>query len=989
MGTTKRNTDNPFPGLRPFRIDDIKLFFGREAEIRDVTAKLLNNRYVTVLGASGTGKSSLILCGVISKIRSLIVTNSSAWKVAVIRPGNDPFRNLASALTDEFNSPDSFKVFAELNAGSELLKTINSIKSGNEKVLIVIDQFEDLFRYSDNDASKQKAKDFSSFLVNSLAKADPDVYFLFILRSEYMGECSHYWELARIINNSNYIVPEPDVDAWKEIVRGPVNNSGGAIDAELVEKVLNDVRFSNDQFPVLQHAMMRTWAHWCKKADTGKSIGIDDYESVGTIKNSISIHADEIYISLSERDREICTVLFRTITRKGPHGKGIRAAKDFETIKLIAVCSHAELSGVIEKFAEASFISRYNSLVDIQNECLIFNWERLKDWIEDEAYSRMMYLQISESSALYQQGKKGLIKHPELQEAINWREKYKPGLYWGIQYNAAFERTMVYLRTSESTFVEEEKNKSELQKKAHKRGIMLTSLAVIIISIAIGLAIFGYIQKHKAELSSEIQKSEAVKLKLQADSSVMIALKQKMLSDSTAEAAISKSEESNRQKEIAEKRIMLTQQIADDASRQKNLALAEKENARRLRMLSVGKAMSLKSLQLSGQKDLQALLAFQAYLFNKTNKGAENEPDIYAGLYNTAIQNGNINYKSFKGHQGEIKSIVFVPGKNQFFTSGTDGKVLKWAQDNQNQALQVMYSGNDITEVLAVSPDASWLACGSSNSSIRMIPLKGNNMSYEMTGHTGEITSLIYSFDGKYLYSAALDGKVLKWDIAARTSVNVGTGASEISSLDISSNGNFLAGISTDGNVLVWSPGNNIDNFRIETTGKKIKVIRFNPDRNLLAIGDMDGKIEIWDVENQIKISEFRAHESQINDIQFNTKPNQLATTGNDKKIKIFSAGEGWNFSEPPIIFNDIDDFVMVMKFSTDGQLLISGGTGNNNLLGRAANVEYLAGEIRSLVTRNMTAEEWNIYVGKDIPQEKTIQNVNIKVEPRISVNKK
>ena len=402
-------------------------------------------------------------------------------------------------------------------------------------------------------------------------------------------------------------------------------------------------------------------------------------------------------------------------------------------------------------------------------------------------------------------------------------------------------------------------------------------------------------------------------------------------------------------------------------------------------MISIGKSMSLKSLQMAGQKDLQTLLAYQAYLFTKRNNGPDNDADIYAGLYNVALQYGSINYKSFKGHNGEIKSIAFIPGKKEFFTSGNDGKVLKWSLDKNDQTLQVIYSGTDIIEVLAVSPDASWLACGSSNSSIRMIPLKGNNIGYSMEGHKGGIKSLIFSYDGKYLYSAALDGKVLKWDIAARTSKNVATGSMEITSIDISSKGNYLAGISTDGNVVVWNPEQNSDNFRIETAGKNIKVVRFNPGNNLLALGDANGSIELWDIALHKKLSEVKAHNGQINDIQFNAGLKQMATSGNDKKLKIFNIKDPSDLTEPPVTLADNEGFVLVMQFSPDGQMIISGeSAGDNNLISRPSHSDYLVRDICNLISRSMTQEEWNVYVGKDIPLEKTCQvkNYNIKVEP-------
>ena len=208
---------------------------------------------------------------------------------------------------------------------------------------------------------------------------------------------------------------------------------------------------------------------------------------------------------------------------------------------------------------------------------------------------------------------------------------------------------------------------------------------------------------------------------------------------------------------------------------------------------------------------------------------------------------------------------------------------------------------------------------------IRMIPLKGNNIGYEMTGHKRGIKSLIFSYDGKYLYSAALDGKVLKWDIAARTSTNVTTGSMEITSIDISSKGNYLAGISTDGNVVVWNPEQNSENFRIETTGKNIKVIKFYPGNNLLALGELNGDVELWDINLRKKISEVKAHMGQVNDIQFNTALKQMATAGNDKKIKIFNLKDPADLSEPPVTLTDNEGFVLVMKFSPDGQMIVSG----------------------------------------------------------------
>lgn len=610
-----------------------------------------------------------------------------------------------------------------------------------------------------------------------------------------------------------------------------------------------------------------------------------------------------------------------------------------------------------------------------------------EDRVHEEAYSKQIYLRLSEASAMYQKGKTGLYRPPELQMAIDWRNHFKPTLSWAVQYDPAFERAMVYLRTSEKAFLEEEQNKIRLQKWKARRNRLISGILVIAIIITLLFIFVGYVRRSSVEEQVII----AVKEKAMADSFAVIALIKKTDSDSIADVALSDAEEAVKQKIVADIQKSFAERNTEEALRQKNLAVEQKNGTQRLRMLSIGKAMTLKSLQMQGKKDLQTLLAYQAYLFNKNNSGIENDADIYAGLYNVGLQYGSINYKSFKGHSGDIKNIAFLPGKKEFFSSGNDGKVIKWSLDNRDKTLQVIYSGSDIIEVLAVSPDASWLACGSSNSSIRMIPLKGNNIGYEMTGHKGAIKSLVFSYDGKYLYSAALDGKVLQWDIAARTNINVTTGSMEISSIDISSKGNYLAGISSDGNVIVWNPGQITENFRIESEGRNIKVVRFNPGNNLLAIGDANGKVELWNIDQRKKISEVMAHSAEINDIQFNTTLMQMATSGNDKKLKIFNIKDPSDLTEPPVNLNDNEGFVLVMQFSPDGQMIISGESGgSNNLISRPSHVDYLIGDICSLVTRNLTQEEWNEHVGKDIPFEKTCPNssFNIKSEPVISVNK-
>ena len=475
---------NPFPGLRPFLPEESDLFFGREGESEEVLRKLLKNRFITVIGASGSGKSSLIYCGVLPRVKKLSAGHSSNWRILTFRPGNDPISNLTDILVENITGHGDLNSLRNTVASilasdpdgiTRVVKEM--IVKGNEKVLFLVDQFEELFRYSAAGTGVvpgENAATFVSLLENAVNKSDSEIYSIITMRSDFIGECAHFQGFTQLINNSNYLVPHMNRDNYRAVIEGPVKYAGANIDPKLVETLLNDIGDQTDQLPVLQHALMRTWSHWQELDEPGRPISFRDYDSVGTMSDAMSRHANEAFEELSQRGREICEKTFRTITEKGADNKGIRHPSSVRAIKSIVGCSSEELFEVVEKFriASRSFITpRENiplgddSIIDLSHESLMRLWDRLKEWVDDEAASVQMYLRLSEASAMYQQGKTTLWRPPDLQLAINWRDQQKPTLTWAERYDPAFERAMVYLRTSEKEYLAEEENKIMLQKR--------------------------------------------------------------------------------------------------------------------------------------------------------------------------------------------------------------------------------------------------------------------------------------------------------------------------------------------------------------------------------------------------------------------------------------------------------------------------------------------------------------------------------------------
>lgn len=1005
---TKDEKFNPFPGLRPFRPGENEYFFGRDNESGEIAGKLLANRFVAVIGASGSGKSSLIRCGLLPKLRQLSSENSFFWTFLYIRPGNDPFGALSDAIVESelnagqahFEKEDVLKSLSEGQNGLIKLLEKFELRSGH-KVLLIADQFEELFRYGSPESGVGAVKEsgrFINLLSETLNAGRSDFYAIISLRSDLISECAHYKTFTTLINNCNFLVPRMTRDNIRDAIEGPLKKAGARIDSELLEQLVNECNNRADQLPVLQHTMTRIWKCWKELDEPGRPIDFSDYTSAGDMGEAVSRDADDIYMRLSPGSRQICEKLFKIITGKGSDNKGIRYPSNIRTILSAINCTREELTDVIDKFRDPALsvlTPEYkvaltdDTLIDLSHESLIHLWDRLKKWVDEEAASIEMYLNLSEASAMYQQGKTGLLKQPDLQLAINWREQNKPGLSWAQKYNPAFERAMVYLRTSEKEYHEAEERKSRQNRWRLKRIRIISSVLGVlagVTALAMAGVLISKVTSDNRRKTIERQRNELVAQKEATERFATLAIRKSVESDSAAVLANRREMEERHLKEMAE---VKAERNAADARNISHLArlnakAAEEKNieTQRMRMISVAKSMSLRSVQVQEKSDLQALLAYQAYLFNKKNKGSVNDADIYKGLYTIAKTRGSETCRSFTdAYDGLIRSIAFMPGKKVFFTSGSDGKVLKWDMDGVKKSYEVIYKNSEIIDVLAVSPDAGWLACGEESSAIRMVSLKSRDNNYELKGHNGKIKSLIFSFDGKFLYSAALDGKVLKWDLEAKTSTEIATGNTFITSIDISVGDKYFAGISNEGRMQVWDPDGSYKKLTISSEGKTIKSIKFNPDGKKIAVGYNDGTLELWDIAGRKKVAEIRAHSDYVNEIRFNDDMKQMATAGHDGAIKLWDLND---LSAVPVSFEDNKGLLIAFEFSPDGQVILSGSVeGEPELVSRPAYADAFASDGCNYVTRNFNMDEWMAYVGKDIPYEKTCEAPELKIKIR------
>jgi len=986
---------NPFPGLRAFRPDEGHLFFGRMESIIKVVSRLKDNRFVAVLGASGSGKSSLVMSGVIPALLRENTEEKKSWSYLVFRPALNPVDHLASELSSlsagaGFNQQTKESVAASLRNKTEgLTDVINRLRKNlRQQIVVIIDQFEEIFRYNSaiaSDTHGDDAKDFIDLIVNAAQRTDQGLYIILTLRSEYVSECARFNVLTNLMNSSSYLLPQIPVDQLATVIEEPVKLTGGSIDRSLVKIILGDLDDRPGQLPVLQHLMMRLWNQWSRMGDLGRPISISDYEAVGQLRGAISQHAGQALESLDERHRYVCARLFRSITSRTDDGRELRKPERISTIAAQTCCEEHEIIGVAEVFRapEYSFMTPSKevpltgeSILDLTHESIIRLWSTLRRWMDEEEASVKLYRHLAVSAEQYQEGNGRLWTPPDLLLAIRWREENKPTLAWAERIDPAFERAMLFLKNSE----EEYSIREDYGKKSGTETIRRSRLAATLLGILALLALAALGTVYSLRNRAEKQKSVAIQMKDEA-----IALNTR-LNDSlevlAAAAGITQGAGGN-EGAISDglaveegSRLAVAEQRARELNTEKNSALKAASEASRLRMLSLAKSLAVRSLNHEDNKELQALLAWQAYIFNERHNGITEDADIFAGLYNVCTIYGNRFCARFAPDGAEITAMA-EGAEGEFFTADKSGRVLSWKAYQPSAGFNIIRSGNNIIRSMTTSPDASWLACGTENDGILMIPLHDDTVGYQLQDSSGIITAIAWSGNTR-LYSAGSAGKVSEWNLRTRSCRSIVSDESGITSLDISDSNSTLAALTGDGRVLCWKAGSPDRFIPIRTGEKIITAQKFIPGGERLATGDDSGMIEVWNTSTGQVVGNAEGHFTAVRSIAFDRTDRQMLTADMTGEIRLWTLTD---LAQPPVIFTDGGKDVIRLVFSDGGEAFLSATS--KDVVRRPAQMRCMTEGICDKVSRNLTEQEWSAYVGRDIEYEPTCPGREYRIRVR------
>lgn len=1032
---------NPFPGLRPFKIEESHLFFGREGQSDEVLLKLSKSRFVGVIGPSGSGKSSFIYCGVLPILYGGFLTDASPnWEVVVTRPGAGPIDNLSESLlksTKEYNDADADDKKIKRTIVSTLLRSSSlglveaieqSRRSADVNYLILVDQFEELFRFKDSTDpnSVDETLAFVNLLMEAVNYQDAPIYVAITMRSDFIGDCAQFPDLTRKINDSHYLIPQMTRDQKRRAIEGPVAVGGAKVAPRLVQQLLNDLGDNPDQLPILQHALMRTWSYWSRFKDyDDEPLDLKHYEAIGTMTEALSQHANEAYDELDDEQKRICESLFKAITEKRGENFGIRRPTRLAEIAAIADVSEQDVVAVIEKFREpgrslltpafgSTLASR--SMIDISHESLMRIWTRLKNWVDDEAEAVQMYLRLAEAAAMYQVGKAGLWRPPDLQLALNWQAKHKPTLVWGQRYHPAFERTLIFLEYSKKEFETEQRIK-ELEQKRKLRNARIVAIVLGTATVvSLMFLVYALVQRSQAITAQEIaetRRKEAEVLKLKADSSAAVALQQERIAREQAEIARQEKAraEENEKKAVAARAAAV--QSEAEARRQEKIALTNAEAARKARIVAeanekkakeeeakaqaeryraIAKAMAVKSKEMSNDPEQQALVAQQAHNFNKTYGGYSFDNDVYNGIFHALVSFDDPMTQSLTGHlKGAARALETRVNSNHIYSGGSDGRIIRWTGAGPGKwSAETIVDGRPdyLVFTLDISPDENWLAAGGSypaNRAANYVELYDlrdiKAQPKKITGFVSDIGDIHFTNDNKGFYARDNSGHSIRYS-DLNTAKEVIATKEKVLYLDLSPDGNKLIGAGDKGNLYVWDLKNNYAEtvYSIDKAQRSLTAASFAPDGRTIIVGNSEGLLRI--VSNGIVIRELSGHTSAIEHIKFNFAGSFMATASKDFSIRL------WNYNKlemPPMVLSD-HDWVWSVAFTPKDDQLMAGINSVKEELKRTnqtihvwpTNIEAMADKLCGYAKRNMSQAEWNLHVGEDLPRLKTCPNLPV-----------
>ena len=867
----------PYRGLFRFEAKDQRFFFGRDDDIERLIHKVEESAFVAVVGASGSGKSSLVRAGLLPNLDARIrVPQPGAWVTLTCLPGHDPFKSLAQQVATLSPTPGSL---TEIDALAERFRTTDTglidalsalTAAAPAPVLLFIDQFEELFTVA-RDSSQTPAGDramrarFVANLASTAADSKGFVKIVMTMRADFSGEALSVAGLADLLQDHEVKLGALIGDKLREAIVRPAHECGAIFEKGLVARIMDQVDGQPGSLPLLQHALYELWTE-----RRGPWLTNDAFESTGGVVRALSKRAQEVYDGFTKGQQRAARQVFVRLTQFGDGVPDTRRRAGLAELG----ADDPDVRSVLDALSgeAARLIVIEGDTAEVAHEALLRNWDTLRGWLDGDRVDHRVHRDLTEAAEKWAQRERdtsSLYQGVDLEEAKRLKTARSDDLN-------ALEREFI---DASQTFADRELAAATAQAASLQRRLIVAGVALL---IAVALAVTSVAFATRARTAQQ-----------RAD-------------DRTAEAleATSRAEQSETVAQSALQDAQESESEAQDAREQAVLAARESE---RLGTEATARALAASSTEvLDRDPALAALLALEA---DRTASIPEAEGALFRVNASPWLRTLS---------RGFGASSVFDPSGTRVLTAGPDG-VFLW---------DVRGGEPDV-----ISPDAATsaefdqtgrLAVIASSTGVWVWDLRGTRDPVQLTAEY--FPNVRFSRDGARVVGSGYTGSVgiggsgpgvVVWSVAGDAPpVTITT--TPMVSAGFSPDGNQVLTAGTSGASLWKADGSEppevvtadpVVAANFDSSGQRIVTIRD------VAFGAVGPGVVVWDAAgNAVTIAT-----DDVTSAEFGLDGSQVVTAGPAGVTVRDAAGVA-----SPIVLTTTSSYRATM--SSDGSMVLSRG---------------------------------------------------------------
>jgi len=860
--------------LLAFQESDERYFYGRKAFIegtadRDGLIQVVHKQpLVAVIGASGSGKSSVVFAGLIPPLKA-----EGRWLSASFRPQGQPFYGLASTLVsllkpelDKIQQPGRAReLLADMEQGLTLPEVVASILEHNpgKRLLLVIDQFEELYTRCQDIQEQQQ---FVNALLAAVQSAPRHLTLVLTLRSDFFSYVLNYPPFGEALQQyTPQFLSAMNREEMRLAIECPAQKMGVKLDNGLTERILDNVKQEPGSLPLLEFALTQLWAKQSRGQLTHQA-----YAEIGGVAKALANHAEEVYAKLSETEQKQAQSLFIQLVRLGEDtGDTRRVATRAEVgnWNLVTFLAGEDARLVVTGRDEQT----KEETVEVVHEALFREWGRLREWMESD------------------------------RTFLTWLERLRAAMR---QWDAMGKDEGALLRGKPLADAEDWLKKREADLKAEQEYIK-ASLAL----------------REKEKTEKEHQELE----KLQAQAALDAKQKETLLLAEANQTLTDANEKAKRRIRYGNTYLVMSVVVGAVFLCSAAIAIHKQREAQEGTKLEQAGVNALRQMP-SGE--IEALLsAIQAGQELKPLIQDGRLPKDYPAtspllalqkILDTIHEQNQIN-----ADQGGIKSVSFSPDGQTIATAGKDDTISLWSLSGEKKwtkkGVQLKVTDSVKTmNFVAFSPDGKKIVAAEGDGTITLWDLLGKQLT-QFKAPTTNFKSLSFSPDGKKIATADEETARL-WDLSGKQLTQFVGHKGRVNSIGFSPTSQQIATAGYDGTVRLWDLlGKQLAQFKAHN-GQEILSVSFSPDGQYLATAAKDNTARIWNLSGQEQVK-LEGHQGWVLNVSFSHDGKRLATTSDDGTARI------WDFSGKPIVsLQGHRGAVSSASFSPDKQYLVTGG---------------------------------------------------------------